>query len=355
MKILITGVCGYLGSRMAAFLAGALDRAQLCGIDNLSRRGSESSLPGLKKIGVKLFHGDVRAQSDVDALPAADWVIDCAANPSVLAGAGALSDTSSRQLAENNLSGTLNLLEYCKRSSAGFVLISTSRVYSIAELTAIKLRIKGDRLAPALPSALRGFSRYGIAEEFSTRPPLSLYGATKAASELLALEYADAFGFPVWINRCGVIGGPGQFGRIDQGILSFWAYSRLLGRPLKFIGHGGRQVRDCMDAADAAALVLKQIKDPFKKAPKIINAGGGLRCSVSLRELDALCSEFFGRKGGAGEVKEPRRYDVPYYVTDYRLAEKTWGWKPSLGPEEMVRGICEWAAANEPLVRRWME
>lgn len=355
MKVLITGACGYLGSRMAAHLAAALPGLKLYGMDNLSRRGSESNLPALKKLGMKVFHGDIRSQSDTDALPTADWVVDCAANPSVLAGSGSLSDTSSRQLLENNLGGTVNLLEYCKSSSAGFILISTSRVYSIEDLCALNLKAKGDRLVPAAPYGVKGFTARGVTEEFPTRAPISLYGATKAASETLALEYGSAFGFPVRINRCGVIGGPGQFGRIDQGIISFWVYSRLLSRPLKFIGHGGRQVRDCMDASDAAELVLRQIKAPAKKAPRVINAGGGLHCSVSLRELDAMCTDYFGRPGDVGLVKEERRYDVPYYVTDYSLAEKHWGWRPSLKAPEMVRRVCDWASANEALVRSWME
>ncbi|OGS06704.1 MAG: hypothetical protein A2270_05420 [Elusimicrobia bacterium RIFOXYA12_FULL_51_18] len=354
MRILITGICGYLGFRTASFLADALPGAEICGLDNISRRGSESNLAALKKVGAKFYHGDIRVQADVDALPPADWLIDCAANPTVLAGSGVLNDTSSRQLMENNLSGTINLLEYCKRHSCGLVLLSTSRVYSISDLLSIKLRIKGERLEPVPPSTVLGFSKAGVSEDFSTRPPLSLYGTSKAASELLALEYSAAFGFPVWINRCGVIGGPGQFGRIDQGILSFWAYSKLLKRPLKFIGYSGRQVRDCMDASDVAALVMKQITSPSRNVPRVINAGGGLRGSFSLRELDALCSGFLGAGGPPPAiVRETRPYDVPYYVTDYRLAEKTWDWKPSLSAAEMVERICRWASDNESLVGQW--
>ena len=55
--------------------------------------------------------------------------------------------------------------------------------------------------------------------------PLSLYGASKLASETLILEYGECFGFPVWINRCGVLAGAGQFGKADQGIFSFWIHS----------------------------------------------------------------------------------------------------------------------------------
>ena len=56
----------------------------------------------------------------------------------------------------------------------------------------------------------------------------------------MALEYAAAFGFPLWIDRCGVIAGPGQFGRIDQGIFSYWIYQWQRGKPLSYIGFGGK-------------------------------------------------------------------------------------------------------------------
>jgi CDP-paratose 2-epimerase len=88
-----------------------------------------------------------------------------------------------------------------------------------------------------------GFSELGVSENFSTTAPISLYGATKLASEVMALEYATMFDFPLWIDRCGVIAGAGQFGKPDQGIFSFWIYQWLLGKPLKYIGFGGRVSR----------------------------------------------------------------------------------------------------------------
>jgi CDP-paratose 2-epimerase len=172
-------------------------------------------------MGIKFLHGDIRLASDFETMPRVDWVIDAAANPSVLAGVDGL--TSSRQLVEHNLQGTVNILEYCRRSGAGFVLLSTSRVYSIASLAEIAVepvdeafRLKPDQQLPY------GLSETGVSESFSTTPPLSLYGSTKLASEILALEYGETYGFPVWINRCGVLAGAGQFGRSDQGIFAYW-------------------------------------------------------------------------------------------------------------------------------------
>lgn len=233
MRVLISGICGFVGRHVATDLKAAFEGLEVVGIDNLIRRGSETNLPALKALGCLVAHGDVRVAEDVAELPRCDWIIDCAANPSVLA--GVTGGTS--QLVGHNLVGTLNLLEKCRRDSSGFLILSSSRVYSIDALNAVPLVERGPRLvfdeAHPAPS---GSSAHGISEVFSTASPVSLYGATKLASEILTLEYAAAFGFPVWIDRCGVIAGPGQFGRIDQGIFSYWIYQWLLGRPLSYIG-----------------------------------------------------------------------------------------------------------------------
>ena len=90
---------------------------------------------------------------------------------------------------------------------------------------------------------------------------MSLYGATKLASEQLALEYGSTYGFPVWVNRCGVLAGAGQFGRADQGIFAYWVNSWLRERPLRYIGFGGHghQVRDCLHPADLVPLIERQM------------------------------------------------------------------------------------------------
>ncbi len=143
MRILISGVCGFVGSTLARELAAR--GHSVSGFDNFIRPGSEANRDALKKAGVKLFHADLRAASDLETVPAADWVIDAAANPSVLAGVDG--KTSSRQLVEHNLGGTVNLLEYCKTHRAGFVLLSTSRVYSIRAARGTGGRGEGRRVS----------------------------------------------------------------------------------------------------------------------------------------------------------------------------------------------------------------
>src|SRR5579871_2987256 len=122
MKVLISGICGFVGSHLARYLIESCENISILGIDNLARSGSEINRASLRRLGVQLHHGDIRMASDMDALPSADWVIDAAAQPSVLAGRDG--KTSARQLLEHNLIGTINLLEYCRSSNAGFVLLS---------------------------------------------------------------------------------------------------------------------------------------------------------------------------------------------------------------------------------------
>ncbi|HWA88138.1 MAG TPA: NAD-dependent epimerase/dehydratase family protein [Opitutus sp.] len=339
MNLLISGVCGFVGSTLARELAARGDR--ICGFDNFIRPGSETNREHLKKHGVALVHADVRAASDIDALPPADWVIDAAANPSVLAGVDGR--TSSRQLVEHNLAGTLNLLEYCKRHRAGLVLLSSSRVYSIAVLAALELGVEGAAFRPSLASFAAG-----LPESFPTTAPVSLYGATKLASEALALDYGESFDLPVFVNRCGVLAGAGQFGRADQGIFAFWINSHLRRRPLRYIGFGGHghQVRDCLHPRDLVPLLEKQFAAPkISAADRIVNVSGGAASATSLRQLTAWCDARFGNHPVAGDAA-PRTFDIPWLVLDHAKATRLWNWQPQTPRDAILDEIAAHAQAH---------
>ncbi len=351
MKILITGICGFTGNTFARTFQESNSRVELCGIDNLLRAGSEQNLARLKAAGVRFFHGDVRCPSDLDVLPNVQWVIDAAANASVLAGVSG--DSSSRQLMEHNAVGTINLLEYCKRTSAGLILLSTSRVYSIAPLVSLPLTIENQAYCPQLDScSVVGLSSEGIAENFSTTPPLSLYGATKLASEILALEYGEAFSLPVWINRCGVLAGAGQFGQPDQGIFAFWINSYLRRQPLRYIGFDGQghQVRDCLHPRDVAELVWKQMQSPDRQVEHVQNVSGGVGSAMSLAQLSAWCAARFG-KHSVGRDSGSRRYDIPWIVLDPARAKRQWDWRPTVMVEQILEEIAQHAQAHP----EWLE
>jgi CDP-paratose 2-epimerase len=347
MKLLVTGVCGFVGSCLVRSLREAGIDWQLVGIDNFSRRGSELNLPLLRSLGVQFFHGDLRNQADVDGLPNVDWVLDAAANPSVLAGVDGKS--SSRQLMEHNLLGTINLLEKCRNDKAGFVLLSTSRVYSIPPLASLPVVVQGQRFALDVSKALPyGISGNGISESFSTQAPVSFYGASKLASETLALEYGDAGGFPVWINRCGVMAGAGQFGRPDQGIFAYWVNAHLRKQPLRYIGFDGmgHQVRDCLHPRDLVQVLVQQFQASSTQGRRqIANFSGGVNSVRSLRELTAWCDERFGPSSILSDPS-PRNYDLPWVVLDHDAASNNWGWNPTTSADEILAEIADHATLH---------
>ena len=351
MKILITGICGFVGSTLARAWLEAEPGLIVYGMDNFIRPGSEHNRTALQKLGIKLFHGDIRMASDFDALPPVDWVIDAAANPSVLAGVDGM--TSSRQLIEHNLLGTVNILEYCKRHSAGLVLLSTSRVYSIAPLADAAVEVAGEACRLSAGQVLSpGLSPEGVAETFSTSSPVSLYGSTKLASEMLALEYGETFGFPIWINRCGVLAGAGQFGKADQGIFAFWINSWLRRRPLAYIGFGGMgyQVRDCLHPRDLIPLLRKQTVPGATAPVRIINIGGGAGNAMSLAELSGWGRDRYGDNTVSGSP-EMRRFDIPWLIMDSALAGKIWDWYPDTPLAAIIEEIASHAEAHPD----WLE
>jgi CDP-paratose 2-epimerase len=351
MKLLITGACGFVGSELASSLLQRMEGLTITGIDNLMRPGSELNRPRLRALGVKVTHADIRSAADLDVLPPADLVIDAAANPSVLAGIGGRG--SSRQLLENNLVGMVNVLEYCRDHSAGLILLSSSRVYSIPALAALPLVVKEKAFHLDCSGALpHGLTESGIGAEFSTEAPVSLYGSTKLASETLALEYGSAFSFPVWIDRCGVLAGAGQFGTPDQGIFAYWINAHLRKRALRYIGFGGEghQVRDAFHPRDLAALIASQLNSSRSAGQRLYTAGGGTANAISLANLTAWCDARFGAHAPTSD-STPRAYDIPWIVMDSSDAERDFGWQARTPLDSVLEEIAEHGTRNPD----WLE
>ena len=351
MKLLITGICGFVGSQLAASLLERMPGLEISGIDNLVRPGSEGNRADLHSKGINFTHGDLRCRSDVESLPSGEWVIDAAANPSVLAGVDGRS--SPRQLTEHNLAGTLNVLEYCRERKAGLILLSSSRVYSVKDLAGLPMHEQANAFVLDAGGSLpEGVGISGITERFATNPPVSLYGATKLASEIMALEYGLTFGFPVWINRCGVLAGAGQFGTAEQGIFSYWLHAHAARQPLRYIGFGGcgRQVRDAFHPQDLAALIAMQVQRKPPANP-IYNVGGGSINSMSLAQLTEWCNKRFGPHEPKPDLR-PRPFDIPWLIMDYGRTRDDFGWSPQRGLDSILDEIAAHVRDNPEWLQR---
>lgn len=349
MRVLITGAAGFVGSNAAVSLAGRHPDWQVVGFDNLRRRGSELNLPRLREAGVEFVHGDVRERADLEAAGAVDALVECSAEPSVLAGL----DGGLDYLVRTNLVGAYNCLETARASGAFFVFCSTSRVYPVAALRRIALVEDESRFEVAAEQEQPGVSAAGVAESFPLEGSRTPYGATKLSAELLIAEYADAFGLRAVVDRCGVIAGPWQLGKVDQGVFTHWLLAHRFGRSLDYIGFGGsgKQVRDLLHVDDLCDLFDEQLGAPDRWAGATVNVGGGHEGSLSLRETTELCRELTGNEVPVSASGAARPGDVPLYLSDCSRLFAMTEWRPRRDPRTILADTLAWIDANEDAVR----
>ncbi len=343
-RVLITGGAGFVGSNLAVSLAGRHPDWDLVVLDNLYRRGSKLNLPRLEEAGVEFVEGDVREPADLAALPKLDAIVECSAEPSVMSGV----DGDTGYLVHTNLTGAYNCLELARRDGAYFVFLSTSRVYPVQPQVELALKEAETRFELAPEQPFRGVSPAGISEEFPLEGARTLYGATKLSAELLVEEYRAALGVPAVIDRFGVIAGPWQMGKVDQGVFTHWILAHHFRNPLSYIGFGGhgKQVRDLLHVEDLVALVERQLLDPDKWNGHTVNAGGGRDCSLSLLETTAICQELTGNEVPITPVAETRQGDVPIYLSDCARLFDLDEWRPRRAARDVLADIAAWVDSD---------
>jgi len=350
MNILITGGCGFVGSHLAIALKTKYPGYTVIALDNLKRRGSELNIPRLKEAGIQFVHGDIRNKSDFDSLSEINTVIDAAAEPSVQSGL----DGSTDYLIDTNLNGTINTLNFARKHGADFIFLSTSRVYPIERIGEINFTENGTRFVVSEKQPLAGITPKGISERFPLDGYRSLYGSTKLAGELIMQEYQALLGLRGVINRCGVITGPHQMGKVDQGVVVLWMARHFWKKNLRYTGYGGtgKQVRDMLHVGDLFRLVDKQIHDMKLFNGEVFNVGGGNYSSASLLELTSLCESITGNKIRIDPVPETNKADIRIYLTDNTKITERCGWKPEIQLKETLNGIFNWIRDNEsPLIK----
>jgi CDP-paratose 2-epimerase len=339
-RILVTGGAGFVGTHLALALKRERADAEVIAFDNLKRRGSELALPRLRAGGVLFHHGDVRSADDLASVGAVELLVECSAEPSVHAGYG----ESPAYLIQTNLLGLFHCLEHLRRLGGDLLFLSTSRIYPIDPLRSLPLRQEGERLVLPETSAGPGWSCHGIAEDFPLVGHRSMYGATKLAAELLIEEYRALYGVRAIINRCGVIAGPWQMGKVDQGFVVLWLARHLYGGALTYSGFGGQghQVRDVLHVQDLADALCRQMMNFSQFDGSIYNLGGGIERSTSLSELTRYCQLITGQTLAIGSDPSTRPADIPYYVSDSRAVCAALDWQPSCDLPALLDDIHRW-------------
>lgn len=354
-KILITGGAGFVGSNLALKFKKKYPRLQVIAFDNLKRRGSELNLSRLKDEGVSFIHGDIRCREDLEDLGLGRnfLMIECSAEPSVLAGI----NSSPNYIINTNLIGAFNCLELVRRSQADIIFLSTSRVYSIETLNNLKFTEKTTRFEWQGKQKINGFSSSGISEEFSLDGSRSFYGTTKLAAELLIQEYITYYDVKGIINRCGIIAGPWQMGKVDQGVIVLWMARHIFKKPLSYIGFGGegKQVRDFIHINDLFNLLSLQIAAINKCNNQVFNIGGEKTNSFSLLELTDYCQKISGNKIEIKSAEETRKADIRIYISDCGKIRRKIGWQPQKNISQTLEEIYQWVKKNKDSLKNVLE
>ncbi len=347
-RVLITGGAGFIGASVGLELAARHPDWEIVALDNLHRRGAELNLGRLRDGGVRFVHGDVREPDDLRAVDGFDALVECSAEPSVMAGV----DGATGFLVRTNLLGAYHCLEEAARHRAQILFLSTSRVYPVAALNSLSYVERETRFELTGDQPLAGASAHGVSERFPLEGARTLYGASKLSAELLIAEYAESFGLNTVINRCGVVAGPWQMGKVDQGVFTHWMLAFYFRRPLSYLGFGGagKQVRDLLHVADLTELVDEQLLSPEQWSGAVVNVGGGAAISLSLREASLLCREITGHELDVGADPTTRAGDVRVYLSDCRALHGYTKWAPRRSAREIMSDTYAWIHDHERLI-----
>jgi len=341
MKILITGGCGFVGANLCLFLNKK--KIKVNSLDNLSRKGSKFNLKLLKKEGIKNYKIDISNYKKISKLPRYDIVIDCCAEASV-----EVSRKDVDRVVNTNLIGTINILKKIKNDKSKLIFISSSRIYSIKKINSLIKNINNIKSKITVKTKIN--------ENFDKSAPRSVYGVSKYASEMFIEEFSYAFGIKYLINRCGVISGPLQFGRQDQGFVSLWIWKHMNKKKLSYIGYGGNgyQVRDVLHISDLCDLVYMQIKKFNRKFNNIFTVGGSNTNFISLKELTQKCEKITNNKLAIKKQSKTSIYDIPYFLTDNTNVSKAYKWKPKRNMDKIIFDTHDWLLKNKKQLKKYL-
>ena len=340
MNLLITGGCGFIGTNLSIFLKKKGHKIST--LDNFIRSGSTFNFNLLKKNKIKNYNFDISKYSSVKKLPKFDLIIDCCAEAAV-----EVSKDEIDRVINTNLIGTFNILKKARKDNSKIIFLSSSRVYSIKAINSL---IKGKIIKKKI------LVKKTINENFDTTHPKSIYGFTKLSSEMLIEEFSYAFNLKYIINRFGVISGPLQFGKQDQGFVSLWIWRHINKKKLSYIGYGGfgNQVRDVLHISDLCNIIHLQIKKINTIYNEKFNIGGGKKSSISLKDLTKICQKLTGNKINITSSKKTSIYDIPIYITDNSKIANIYNWKPEKNVFDIVNDTYKWLKNNKINLKKFL-
>ena len=344
-KIIIAGGCGFIGSSLANYFLSKYSKSQIYIIDNLMRKGSEINLKRIQDDRLVFIKGDLSQKSLFNNLPVCDFFIDAAADPSVISGM----NSSILSLLNNNLISTINAIEWCSKTNCKFLFLSTNRVYPIKNLDKILYIEEETRFTWIDKQDIKGFSKMGINELFDMNGNRSLYGASKFSSELFIREFGKYKNLKFVINRCSMIAGPWQMGKIDQGVITYWLFCHIFEKELKYIGFSGsgKQVRDILHIADLCSVIDKQLNNWSIVSNQIFNIGGGKNNGLSLLELTKLVNEISGIYIPISKQEKKRNADIRIFLTDNTKIKNILDWEPKLNTKKIIKDTFNWIINNK--------
>ena len=157
------------------------------------------------------------------------------------------------------------------------------------------------------------------------------------------------------INRCGVISGPWQFGKVDQGFVSFFLWRYLNNKSITFKGYNGsgEQIRDVLHINDFNSLILRQIRNMDKINNETFNVGGGLVSYTSLKNLSKLCEKISKNTLEIKKIKESSNYDIPFYISDISKVLKFYDWKPKNNFSKIIYDNFLWQKNNMKILNKY--
>lgn len=308
-------------------------------LDNFCRKGSKINYKRLISNKIKNYNIDIVNYKKLQLIKKFDLIIDCCAEP-------AIEDSLKNpdKIFYTNLVGTFNILKKCVADKSNIIFLSTSRVYSIKKLNnKIKKKIIKNKIVKLTE----------INESYDTSSPKSLYGMSKLSSEDLIKEFSYMHKIKYIINRFGVITGPWQFGKQDQGFVTLWIGKHIFKKKLSYIGYGGygNQARDLIHIEDVCEILLKQISQLKKIYNQTFNIGGGKKNVVSLKDLTVLCENATKNKIKIQKNRSTSIFDVPYFVTDNKKIKKYYNWLPKKNINDIIFDIRDWFLNNKKTLK----